>query len=305
MTESLWPQPEFQQTVKILVFFIALLGVLIFPFRKKNTHMAAAWASLQSWLFFAPILIGILGAGGNWPNYLVTAIAIFCAKEFFQMTGMYHRGIFVWLTYLCIVVMGYSIHISSYVLFNTIPMMFLALFCLVPIFLNSYKNMLQYISLSIICCLFMGWGLLHMSWILTWSEGTYTLIYMILLSEFCDNVSLAVSRLFGKIKLADQITPRRTVEGFVISAVLTLLVAWGLRHLLVSQELIYWVILGLIAVFVGTIGDLILSVIRRDLGVKDVGIFILGRGGFLDRIDRLIFVAPASYYALLYLKSLG
>ncbi len=305
MFESQWTNPLFQKTAMIVCVFLVILGIILFPIRKKNTHTAAAWASLQSWLFFAPILFALLAAGGYWPLILITSIGLLCAKEFFQMTGMYHLSTFVWLTYIAMIIMGFLIHLQNERLYNIVPMLFLGVICLIPIFKNSFKNMLQYISLSLICCIFMGWGFLHMAWILKWKDGFNTLIYIILLSEFCDNVSLAVSRLFGKVKLVDQITPKRTVEGFVISGALTILVAWCLKYLLPSDMNEYWLTQSLVAVLVGTASDLFLSVIRRDLGVKDVGIFIIGRGGLLDRMDRLIFVAPASYYILGHLKIFG
>jgi phosphatidate cytidylyltransferase len=61
---------------------------------------------------------------------------------------------------------------------------------------------------------------------------------------------------------------------------------------------------GLIAAFGGFIGDMVMTVIRRDAGIKVVGTFILGRGDFLHRMDRLIFVAPIYYYAIKFLPPL-
>ncbi|MGZ3653322.1 MAG: phosphatidate cytidylyltransferase, partial [Bdellovibrionota bacterium] len=64
----------------------------------------------------------------------------------------------------------------------------------------------------------------------------------------------------------------------------------------------YWLVAGLVASVGGLFGDLIMMVMRKDAGVKDVGPFILGRGDFLQRMDRLIFVAPIYYYVM---RSLG
>ncbi|MEQ1878813.1 MAG: phosphatidate cytidylyltransferase, partial [Bdellovibrionia bacterium] len=57
-----------------------------------------------------------------------------------------------------------------------------------------------------------------------------------------------------------------------------------------------------VAFLVGSLGDLVLAVIRRDLGVKDRGAFILGRGTLLDLMDRIIFAAPIYYYSILILR---
>lgn len=298
--ESQWSNPLFEKTAIILLVFLGIIGVVLFPFRKKNTHLAAAWASLQSWLFFAPVLFLMLAAGDPWPLLGITLISLLCAKEFFMITGMYHRSIFIWTTYLSIIAMAYLIYHDYHFLYATMPMIFLGVISLIPIALNQAKNMLQYIALSLLCMMFVGWAFLHTAWIVKIPSGAFYLIYIILLTELCDNVALAVSRLFGKKKLVDQITPNRTLEGVILSFAATLAAAYGLRILLSPDHQENWWIYGLTAALVGSTGDIILAVIRRDLGVKDYGIFILGRGGVLDRMDRLIFVAPIYFYLLRY-----
>ena len=76
-----------------------------------------------------------------------------------------------------------------------------------------------------------------------------------------------------------------------------------LKHLLPDGSEKYWLTAGLIASFGGVIGDVLMTVIRRDANIKTVGAFILGRGDFLHRMDRLIFVAPIYYYAMIYLPA--
>jgi phosphatidate cytidylyltransferase len=299
--ESQWSNPLFKKTAIILLIFLGTIGLILFPLRKKNTHLTAAWASLQSWLVFAPVLFLMLAAGDPWPLIGITFISLLCAKEFFQLTGMYHKSIFIWPTYLAIIAMSYSIYHNYTLIYSMMPMIFLGLISLVPIALNEAKNMLQYIALSLLCMIFVGWAFLHTAWIVTIPSGAFYLIYIILLTELCDNIALAVGRLFGKKKIADQIAPNRTIEGVIISFGITLAAAYGLRILLPMYDQIHWWIYGLTACLVGSLGDLILSVIRRDLGVKDYGIFILGRGGVLDRMDRLIFVVPIYYYLIQYL----
>ena len=60
----------------------------------------------------------------------------------------------------------------------------------------------------------------------------------------------------------------------------------------------YWLTTSLVALLAGGIGGVVLSVIRRDLGIRGRGAFIIGRGGIVDRIERLIFAAPIYYYLL-------
>ena len=85
----------------------------------------------------------------------------------------------------------------------------------------------------------------------------------------------------------------------------TLVLAWALRHMLPSPDAIHWMTAGLVAALGGSLGDLVLAVVRRDLGIKDTGAFILGRSDVLDRMDRLIFVAPLYFYSQRFIEGLG
>src|SRR5262249_4033997 len=103
-------------------------------------------------------------------------------------------------------------------------------------------------------------------------------------------------------KLFSKISNNKTVEGGLAAFAVTMLVAWGLRHLLPDRSEQFWIAAGLIAAIFGRMGDLIISVIRRDLGIKSTGIFIIGRDGMLTRVDKLIFVGPMYFYVYIYLQ---
>jgi phosphatidate cytidylyltransferase len=145
---------------------------------------------------------------------------------------------------------------------------------------------------------------MHLGWIWSLEKGPFMVIYLIILTETCDNLYLNLSRHFGKIRLFSRITPRRTFEAFLIAFALTVLLAWSLRQMLPVRSKDFWIASALVAAFGGSLGDLVLSVIRRDLGIKDVDVFIIGRGDLLTIMDRMIFVAPIFYYAMWYLQSL-
>jgi phosphatidate cytidylyltransferase len=127
---------------------------------------------------------------------------------------------------------------------------------------------------------------------------------LIILTEFCDNTTLAISRYVGKTKMFDRIDYKRTWESTILSALITLGVAFAMRNLLPAGAEKYWFISGLIASIGGFIGDMLMAVVRRDAGIKEVGAFIIGRGDFLHRMDRLIFVAPIYYYAMVNLPEI-
>ena len=298
---ALWSSHLYRQTVELVLAALFSAGLFIFLFRKNNRHMARGWASVQSWLFAAPVILFVLGLKPAWAMVCLTLAAIIGAKIFFQITGMYHRSNFVWACYIGLICLGITTYYSRLDLYNLMPMIFLSIICLIPILRNSAKHMIQYISLSLIAFMLLGWGFLHMGLLLVRPQGAYLVIYITILSEFCDNIYLAASS-FGRVRLFHRIHSKRTLEGFLIGFVATMLLAWGLRQMSLHPQLpIYWIVSGLVAALAGSLGDLVLSIIRRDLGIKDVGAFVLGRGDLLNGMDRLIFVAPIYYYAISYL----
>jgi phosphatidate cytidylyltransferase len=292
--------PIYQGTVLWVLSFLFVSGLLVYFFRRKSYYFVVSWASIKSWLFVAPILFLLFGLPEPYPFVVITLIAIFGAKVFFQLMGMYNRSYFVLICYAGILALGAAIHMHRVDLYNLMPMIVLGITCLVPLVRNNYKQMIQYISLTNLAFVFLGWSFMHLGLILQLPKGLYQGMYLVILTEFCDNTNLAISRYIGRHKMFDRIDLKRSYESTLVSAFLTILLAFAMRHLLPDQSEVYWLTSGLVASFGGLLGDLVMAVIRRDAGIRVVGPFIIGRGDFLHRMDRLIFVAPIYYYVMLY-----
>ncbi|CAN5501899.1 phosphatidate cytidylyltransferase [soil metagenome] len=300
---KMWNDPVYFQTFAIVMGVLLTLSVVFFFLKDRNTHAQAGWASFVSWSIATPILFAVIAAPWPWALVCLGIVAIMGLKIFFQLIGMYHRSYFIWASYFGVVALCYLVYDGSRELYNTMPMIFFAAICLIPIIRNSHKQMIQYMALTLMAFMFVGWSFLHMAWILKLDRGPYLAIYITILTEVFDNLSLALSRFIGKHKMFSRITPRRNWEAFAIAAPLTILLAFSFRHLLPERSEQFWMASGFAAVLGGSLGDLVLSVIRRDLGIKDVGVFIIGRGDLLSVIDRLIFVAPIFYYVMWYLET--
>jgi len=303
MEVSLWNDPLYRETSLLVLGTLFAVGIGFFIIRNRSTHTQASWASIKSWLFATPILLITCGLSEPWPLVALTVASILGVKIFFQMLGIYHRSLFVWSTYIGLIGLALAIHFRHLDLYNVAPMIFLAAISLIPIFRNSADQMIQFVCLTLLGFSFLGWALMHLGWIWKMSGGPYMVMYLIILTEVCDNLHLSLSRHFGKIKLFGRISPKRNLEAGLITLALTLVLAWGLRHLLPNRSEEYWITAGFVAAWGGSLGDLVLSAIRRDLGIKDVGPFIIGRGDLLMIMDRMIFVAPIFYYAMQFLQS--
>lgn len=300
---KMWHDPMYVQTFAIVMGVLLSLSVVYFFLRERNTHAQAGWASLVSWSIATPILFALIAAPWPWAMVGLGIVAIMGLKIFFQLTGMYHRSYFIWASYFGVAALCYLVYDGSRELYNAMPMIFFGAVCLIPIIRNSHKQMIQYLALTLMAFMFLGWSFLHVGWILKLDRGPFLAIYITILTEVFDNLSLGLSRFIGSHKMFPRITPRRNWEAFAVAAGLTILLAFSFRHLLPERSEQFWIASGLVAVFGGSLGDLVLSVIRRDLGIKDVGVFIIGRGDFLSVIDRLIFVAPIFYYVMWYLEN--
>lgn len=304
MNTAAWSSEIYQQTVLIVLGFLFISGMLVYFFRNRNHYFMVSWASIKSWLIAAPILFGIIGAPKPWPLVAITILAVLGTKIFFQILGMYHRSWFVIICYAGIGGLAAAVVYQRLDIYNLMPILVLGLSCLVPIVMNRFRHMIQYIALTMMCFIFLGWSVMHAGLIMEFENGIYQLMYLIILTEFCDNTIIAISRYVGSIRYVDNINPKRTLESTGMSILITLALAFLMRHLLPTQSEKYWLASGLIAGLGGGVGDLVMTVIRKDLGIRDYGAFIIGRGDFLNRMDRLIFVCPIYYYVMHYLASM-
>lgn len=107
-----------------------------------------------------------------------------------------------------------------------------------------------------------------------------------------DTAALFVGKAIGRHKLAPSISPNKTVEGALGNLAACVLVAWGLGAWL-RMPLSQWLACGVAVGVLGQVGDLLESVLKRKADVKDSGVLFPGHGGVLDRIDSLLFAAPA------------
>jgi phosphatidate cytidylyltransferase len=98
--------------------------------------------------------------------------------------------------------------------------------------------------------------------------------------------------LFGKRKLFERISPKKSWEGLLGGAILALIFVFGLSRFLHSLTVEQWFTVGLIIIIGGTFGDLIESLLKRSIEIKDSGDALPGHGGFLDRFDGLLISAP-------------
>lgn len=118
--------------------------------------------------------------------------------------------------------------------------------------------------------------------------GQWWTLAMIAMTTVIDTGALAAGVLLGKRKLAPRISPGKTWEGLAGGALLATGAGIALSVWMLEQEWWFGLILAALLVVTATVGDLAESIIKRDLGIKDIGSFLPGHGGFLDRLDSIL-----------------
>ena len=126
-------------------------------------------------------------------------------------------------------------------------------------------------------------------------QGVARVVTFLLIVVMSDTGGYIAGVLFGKHPMAPKISPKKSWEGVAGSLVLG--VAAGICMAIFALRVPFWVgiLLGISLVAVGTCGDLIESMIKRDLGIKDMSSFLPGHGGVMDRLDSLLVAAPIAW----------
>lgn len=120
-----------------------------------------------------------------------------------------------------------------------------------------------------------------------------------------DTFAFLVGKTFGKHKLFEKVSPKKTIEGFVGGFIFSIVAGIILAQFLMLQSYIHWIFIAVLASVFGTLGDLVESKFKRIANVKDSGNIMPGHGGVLDRLDSIIFVAPIVFlfYQIIYYVS--
>jgi phosphatidate cytidylyltransferase len=158
------------------------------------------------------------------------------------------------------------------------------------------------IGATVLCAAWVGFGLGHILLLRGMHVEPRLLAFTVLLVVFAaDTFAYFAGRLVGRHKLAPALSPGKTWEGLIVGSLVGVFVAFVALYSDRDTYLTIWqaVLLGLVVVVAALAGDLFESMLKRDLDVKDTGRLLGGHGGVLDRVDALLFAAPAAYYLVL------
>jgi len=306
--------PIFRFYVAAVAGLLALAGAILaavtYGLRKD---IRSIWLTYRGWLIMAPTFLGCMALGRLALVVLFGCLSLLGVKEFCRATGLYRDWLLTGVVYAGILAAAVLCAIPDprqpgvagwYGLFIVLPVFTVALILLVPIVRNQVKGQLQAISLAIIGFLYIGWMFGHLSFLTTSKQATGYLLYLVFAVALNDVAAFTCGRLFGRHPLRSVISPNKTWEGALGAFAFSMVLPWLLRFSLPGFGARELLLTGLIVGVGGQLGDLSISVIKRDVGIKDMGATIPGHGGILDRIDSLVYVAPLFFHMVRFFEGL-
>jgi phosphatidate cytidylyltransferase len=293
--------PIFKTYLLIVPLTLAVTGIVlaILQYGLKK-ELGTIWATYRSWLVMAGLglLFVFLGRAAVIGGVCLISIAAF--RELARVSRLNEDRMLVGAVYLAIVAIGVASlgahRADQFTTFNTVAFFAVSLILVVPVLQNRAGSELLKISLSIVGFVCLGWMFGHVG-LLTNSGNPYGFIcYVIFATELNDVSAFTFGRIFGRRPLRSEISPRKTIEGALGAIAVSMLLPWVLRFSFPFFGATQLILTGLIVGIGGLLGDLSMSMIKREVGTKDMGTAIPGHGGVLDRIDSLIYVAPLFVY---------
>jgi phosphatidate cytidylyltransferase len=287
-------------TTGLMVIGGAIVSVIRFGFAKDVSH---AWDSYRGWLVMIPIIGASLFAGREVAICFFGIVAFIAFIEYARATGL-HRDLTK--TYIVLAgIVGISVlailrepanGAGLYPPFVAIPAFVSAALVLASILRNQPEGQLKAIALALFGFVYIGWMFGHLALLANTRNSYGYLLYLIFAVELNDVAAYTCGKLFGRRPLCTNVSPWKTREGALGAVVISALFPLAVRFALPGFSIVECVLAGLIVGIGGHLGDLSISVIKRDVGVKDMGTLIRGHGGVLDRIDSLIYAAPLFFY---------
>jgi len=299
------------QGVFSLLFIASMVGLVLkrtLKSDKQQVIVANLNSRINAWWVMCTIFIGALLTGGIGSYILFSLISFMALREYITLTPTRkgdHRALF-WAFFIILPLHYYFLATQWYGMFVIfIPVYAFIFLPIRTVIAGDYERFLERTAK-------IQWGLMVCVYCISYAPALLTLsipgyegqngkllfflVFVVQMSDVCQYI---FGRLFGKRKISPNISPSKTVEGFIggiLAASLLGASLWWITPFNFYQA----AGLSLLITIIGFFGDLTMSAIKRDRGIKDYGTMIKGHGGILDRIDSLCFSAPVFFHFVRY-----
>jgi len=291
--------------IVIVTTLQAGIGLLLLVLTNAcGCRLGSVWRTYRSWLVIAPLVLAVLVAGRVATIVSFAILATFAFREFARATRLDRDQWMTGAVYLGIAAVAASSLVEDpwqhvhgwYGLFMAMPVYVVSLILVVPIARDRTTGQLQHSALAVLGFIYMGWMFSHVGFLANSPHAYGYLLFLLLAVEGSDVAAFTSGKLFGRRKLRQAVSPNKTWGGALGALAFAMALPWLLWFSFPHFGSTQLILAGLIVGIGGQLGDLTLSMIKRDVGVKDMGSLIPGHGGLLDRVDSLIFTAPLFFH---------
>lgn len=289
--------------VPLVVLLLAALGKL------SDKLRVDVMTRYRGWLLIVPALVLPIVLGAFWTIVGVGLLSLFCQREYAQATGLAHERWTGWLVVSGIAVLTLAVLDHWYGLFMALPSLTVAAIVACAVGQDRPSGYIQRVALALFGYLLFGVCLGHLAYLANDARYRSLILFLLIVVELNDIFAFCCGKAFGRRKLCPNTSPNKTLGGSLGALVLTTLLVVGLgRFVFAGTELDHagrLAGLGFLLSIAGQFGDLTLSSIKRDLGIKDMAATIPGHGGLLDRFDSILLAAPVFFHYVHYYIGIG
>ena len=288
-------------TAAVLILGGFLLAMLS---RSSKKPLGSVWATYRGWLIMAPTVLIAVALGRTVFIVFVTLLSLKAFSEFARATGLARDLVITAFIAIAIGVVGGLSWVQDprlnqpgwYGLFMTLPVWVTAIVVTIPILRNNPEGQLRSVSLAILGFLYFGWMFGHLGFLANSKHAYGYVLFLLFATSICDVAAFTFGKLLNGPKLCSRISPNKTWGGSVGAFAVGMILPWVLGFSFPHFSPLAKVLTGIIIGIGGQLGDLTISFIKRDLGVKDMGSLIPGHGGILDRVDSVMYAAPLFFH---------
>lgn len=293
----------------VLALAALAIGLLTLLGRGTPAFRRELWLRLFSWCWLLPLMIGPVLAGRVPTIAAVTLLSLLCWREFARATGAFRERLLSAVVVLGILFQNFAALDHWYGFFVALPALSACVLMVATIPLDRPAGYIQRTALAMVGFMLFGFGLAHLGYMANDPAYRPIVLMLLLTVALSDVAAFTFGKLLGGPKLIPVTSPGKTRAG-AAGALLTTaaVVAFLSSRIFVGTPLaqLHWlVLLGLLVGVAAQAGDLVLSSIKRDIGIKDIGAALPGHGGVLDRFNSLLLVAPAAFHLIQYFVGFG
>jgi phosphatidate cytidylyltransferase len=287
---------------------LAILGLSVTG-RARPDLQRELWLRLGSWCVLLPLMLGPVLAGREATIVAVTLLGLLCYREYARATGLFRERLLSAVVVAGIVATGFAALDHWYGFFVALFPLTASLLAVASIPLDRPSGYIQRVGLAIFGYMLFGAGLAHLGFMA--NDANYRPLVLLLMTAVAlnDVAAFTCGKLIGGAKLLPATSPNKTISGAVGAVIVTATVVALLGSALFEgtrMGALHWLVLfGVLVSVAGQFGDLMLSSIKRDIGIKDMGVVLPGHGGILDRFNSLLLVSPAVFHLVQYLVGFG